>query len=523
MRAEDPGIAEADTLWGLLERRADLTPERLMFVDEQDDRLTFAGFLARAERVAAGLHGLGIGPATPVSWQLPTRIDTVVLSMALSRLGAVQNPIIAVYREREVGSLLRTTGARWFAIPRIWRGFDYGKMALELRERAGQPFDILDVDAGLPEGDPASLPPPPPSSDGDAVRWLYSTSGTTSDPKAVRHSDRSLIAGGIGIAEAMAPGPDDVGAIPFPYAHIGGPDQLVMILRCGLPTLLLETFVPAEAVALMRQHRVTMTGGSTAHYIALLQEQRKQPEVPLLPDMRVLTGGGAPKPRELYWQVKDELGMEVRHGYGMTECPMIASGAVGDSDEQLAESDGAPVRDCEIRVVDRRGAPVATGVDGDIEVRGPMLARGYTDPALTAEAFLADGFFRTGDRGYLRPDGHIVLTGRGKELIIRKGENISPREIEDVLMAHPKVGAVAVIGLPDLDRGERVCAVVESRPGAEALTLVEMQEACRAAGLMVQKIPEQLEIVDALPRNPTMKVLKRTLVERFGSGPGAQP
>jgi acyl-CoA synthetase (AMP-forming)/AMP-acid ligase II len=144
-----------------------------------------------------------------------------------------------------------------------------------------------------------------------------------------------------------------------------------------------------------------------------------------------------------------------------------------------------------------------------------MLALGYTDAALTRESFRPDGWFRTGDRGHLRADGHVVVTGRTKDLIIRKGENISPREVEDLLMTHPKVAAVAVIGLPDPERGERVCAVVERQPGGDALTFLERQELCRDAGLMVQKIPEQLEVVEELPRNPTMKVLKHQLVERL--------
>src|SRR5690606_9705146 len=135
-------------------------------------------------------------------------------------------------------------------------------------------------------------------------------------------------------------------------------------------------------------------------------------------------------------------------------------------------------------------------------------------PVQTAESFRGDGFFRTGDRGHLRPDGHIVITGRSKEMIIRKGENISPREIEDVLSQHPAVGAVAVIGLPDDARGERVCAVVETTPGAEPITFSELVQFCRDAGLMTQKIPEQLDVVPELPRNPTMKILKRVLVDQ---------
>jgi acyl-CoA synthetase (AMP-forming)/AMP-acid ligase II len=473
-----------------------------MLLDERDRHLTFGECRARAERIAAGLFALGIGEGTAVTWQLPTRIESVLLSLALARLGAVQNPILPIYREREVRAVLRDTDARWLCVPGVFRGFDHAALARALRETAGGSFEILEVDGGLPQGNPTGLPPPP--ADGSAVRWLYTTSGTTAAPKCARHTDATLIAGGTGLAVALDARPDDVGSIPFPYTHIGGPDYLVMLLLRGMSAVLLESFVPEQAVAVFRRHGVTLSGGSTAFYQAFLTEQRKQPGTPILPSLRALAGGGAPKPPELFWQVRRELGVPILHGYGMTECPMIASGSPSDTDEQLANSDGKPVVGCALRVV-----------DGEIRVRGPMLCQGYTDPKFTAEAFDADGFFATGDLGQLRPDGHIVLTGRKKELIIRKGENLSPREIEDVLQSHPSVGAVAVIGVPDPERGERVCAVVETRPGAAPLTFAELQRHCRAAGLMTQKIPEQLEVVDALPRNATLKILKHVLRERL--------
>ncbi len=494
------------TLWQLLERRAAASAERTMLLDEQDRRMTFGACRARAERIAAGLLGLGIGPGTPVTWQLPTRIETVLISLALARLGALQNPILPIYREREVAAVLRQTGARWLAVPGVFRGFDHGALAKELRAASDGAFEILPVDDGLPEGEPAGLPPPP--EDADAVRWLYTTSGTTAEPKCVRHTDATLIAGGRGLADALDAKSDDVGTIAFPYTHIGGPDYLVMLLLRGMSAVLLESFVPGPALEVFRRHGVTTSGGSTAFYQAFLNEQRKQPGRPILPTLRSLAGGGAPKPPELFHQVRRELGVPILHGYGMTECPMIASGSPADSDEQLANTDGRPVTGCEVRIV-----------EGEVRVRGPMLCRGYTDPALTAEAFDEAGFFKTGDLGELRPDGHVVLTGRKKELIIRKGENLSPREIEDLLQTHPSVGAVAVIGLPDAARGERVCAVVETRPGAAPLDFAGMQAHCRAAGLMTQKIPEQLEVVEALPRNATLKILKHVLRERFSDTP----
>ncbi len=508
------GQVEGNTLWDLFAARTAATPDALMFTDEYLRRYTHAEFFAWCERVAAGFEALGIREGSVVSWQLPTRMETVAVSLALSRLGAVQNPIIHLYREREVSSLLRTTGAAWFLQPGTWKGFDYEAMAASIQGRLS--FTILNAYEDLPEGDPSTLPAPP--TDGDLVRWLYATSGTTSEPKAVQHSDRTLMAAGLGITTALQPVASDVFAIPFPYAHIGGPDNLVMTLRCGAATVLAESFVPSETFALYAEHGVTRLGGSTAHYAALVAEQQRLGRNPL-PTLHTMCGGGAPKPPALYWRVKEATGVVTRHGYGMTECPMIACGAVGDSDEQLAETEGAPVVRCEILVVDGLERPVSTGVDGDVLVRGPMLAKGYLDPAQTRESFRDDGFFRTGDRGHMRADGHIVLTGRSKELIIRKGENISPREIEDVLASHPSVGAIAVIGLPDDDRGERVCAVVETAVGVSPITFRDMAQHCRDAGLMTQKIPEQLVVMDALPRNPTMKILKRVLVEELANHP----
>jgi acyl-CoA synthetase (AMP-forming)/AMP-acid ligase II len=313
----------------------------------------------------------------------------------------------------------------------------------------------------------------------------------------------------------MQPEPDDVGSMAFPCTHIGGPDYLVVMLAYGMSAVLLEAFDPAGAVATFSRHGVTMAGGSTAFYLAFLNEQRKDPSKPVIPTLRLLNGGGAPKPPEVFREVRAEMHIPVCHGYGMTECPMITQGSYTDTDEQLMNTDGAPDFGCTVQIVDEEGAPVPAGVTGEVRVSGPMLAKGYMDPAQTAAAFGPDGFFTTGDRGYLRDDGHIVLTGRTKELIIRKGENISPREIEDLLQTNPKVAAVAVIGLPDRDRGERVCAVVETREGQEPLTFAEMQQFCRDHQLMTQKIPEQLEVVDVLPRNATFKILKHELVKQF--------
>jgi acyl-CoA synthetase (AMP-forming)/AMP-acid ligase II len=508
---DDPLYDDVATLWGLLDRRAAATPDRAFLLDPSGRRVTFSEARAWAERAAAGFQGMGVGPRTPVSWQLPTRVETVVASLALARLGAVQNPIIHIYREREVGFALRHTGAQLFLTPGEWRGFDYTAMGQRLGARVLSCYDWL------PSGDPSSLPPPP--TDGDEVQWVYFTSGTTSEPKGVQHTDRTLMAGGKGFAYAIQMTPDDVGSIAFPFAHIGGPDYLVTCLASGFPALLMEAFAASETPALFAAHGVTMAGGSTAFYTAFLTEQRKDPGRKVYPTLRVLSGGGAPKPPEIYFEVRREMGIPVAHGYGMTEVPMICQGSPLDSDDQLAHTEGAPVVGAEVRIVRPDGRVAAPGEEGEVRVRGPMVFKGYTDPGLDAAAFDGDGFFRTGDLGRARPDGHITLTGRLKDVIIRKGENVSPKEVEDLLYEHPQVGEVAVIGLPDAERGERVCAVIEVAAGAEPPTLVDLATYLKGTGLMVQKIPEQLVLVGHLPRNATMKVLKYQLRDELREQP----
>jgi len=518
-------ITGARTMWELVERRAEASPDHPMLIDAAGRTLTFGDFRDRAASVAAGFQARGVGPGDVVSWQLPTGIDAVLLSTALSRLGAVQNPIIHLYREREVGYALRDTGAQLFAVPGVWRGTDYVALARRAMRGMEEPPELLVVDEGLPEGDPASLPHPPAApSPGDApVRWIYYTSGSTADPKGVLHTDQTLIAGGNGLATALDMSPDDVGSIAFPFAHIAGPDYLVTMLRVGFPAVLVETFSVPDVLPLFRRHHVTMVGGSTAFYVAYLSEQRARPDEPILPTLRLMSGGGAAKPPEIHFEVRDEIGGRgVVHGYGMTEVPMIANGSPHDTDEQLSATDGRPVEGAEVRIVRSDGSQASPGEEGEIRVRGPMVCRGYTDPALTADAFDDEGYFRTGDLGRLRPDGHLVVTGRLKDIIVRKGENISATEVEAVLYTHPGVAEVAVIGLPDADRGERVCAVVQIADGAEPITLSELVSFCRRAGLMNQKIPEQLEVRSEWPRAGTGKIVKKALREEYAAtSPGS--
>jgi acyl-CoA synthetase (AMP-forming)/AMP-acid ligase II len=513
-------ITGARTMWELVDRRATASPDHPLLIAADGETLTCAQFRHRAERVAAGLHTMGVTAGSMVSWQLPTRIDTVVLSIALARLGAVQNPIIHLYREREVGFALRQTGASFFVIPGTWRDIDYVAMAERALDDVPSPPTLVTTDAGLPEGERAELPPPPSGTapEDAPIRWIYYTSGSTADPKGVQHTDQTLIAGGWGLARALDMGPDDVGSIAFPFAHIAGPDYLVTMLSFGFPAVLVEAFSAPDVLPIFRRHGATMVGGSTAFYVAYLGEQRKKPGEPILPSLRLMSGGGAAKPPEIHFEVRDEIGGRgVVHGYGMTEVPMISNGSPHDTDEQLANTDGKPVEGADVRIVRLDGRAAGPDEEGEVRVKGPMVFHGYTDPTLTKEAFDEDGYFRTGDLGKLRADGHLTLTGRLKDVIVRKGENISAKEIEDLLYTHPKVVEVAVIGLPDPERGERVCAVVQLAEEAGDLELADVVSFCRGAGLMTQKIPEQLEIRAEWPRAGTGKIVKKSLRDEYAS------
>ncbi len=222
----------------------------------------------------------------------------------------------------------------------------------------------MNIEDGLPEADPAVLPPPPlgATAEDAPIRWIYYTSGSTADPKGVQHTDQTLIAGGWGLARALDMGPDDVGSIAFPFAHIAGPDYLVTMLTFGFPAILVESFSAPDVLPVFRRHGATMVGGSTAFYVAYLAEQRKAPDEPILPTLRLMSGGGAAKPPEIHFEVRDEIGGRgVVHGYGMTEVPMISNGSPHDTDEQLANTDGKPVEGADVRIVRLDGEPAAAG------------------------------------------------------------------------------------------------------------------------------------------------------------------
>jgi acyl-CoA synthetase (AMP-forming)/AMP-acid ligase II len=520
MRGTSPAGAGSNLdgrhLWTLAEQRADATPEREMLVDDDGRRMTFGEYRDVCTSVAAGLAARGIGTGTRVSWQLPTWLESVVLVGALSRLGAVQNPMLPLYRARELEFIVGQLSPELLVVPSSWHGFDYLACARSVaRDNNEVEVMVCDRGAPLPDTDPATVAPfvEPPA---DTVRWVFYTSGTTADPKGARHTDASLIAAALGPVRALDMNADDRSAVVFPLTHVGGVLSVVQSLITGSAMILIETFDPATTIPILAKEDASLIGAGTPFFLAYLHAQRAHPETPLFPRARAFPAGGMPKPPEIHFEVKRELGgAGVISGYGMTESPVLTMNTLDDADDKLAHTEGRPTAGVELRVVKLDGMPARSGEEGELRVKGPMLFHGYVDSDLDRDAFDDQGYLRTGDLGYRDADGYVVITGRLKDVIVRKGENISALEVEGLLYEHPSVADVAVIGLPDEASGERCCAVVVPAVVDSPPDLVQLTDFLRGRGLMTQKLPEQLELVAALPRNATGKVLKHELRARF--------
>ena len=509
------------TYWSLIESAARANPDRVVLVDDYGRSLSCAQLGEAALTCAAALAQRGIGAGTVVSWQLPTTLETMVVMAALTRLGAIQNPVLPIWRESELRFVTTQLATEVIIVPGLWRGFDHTALAHKIAGEHSMSVVVIDHDAPitdalrLPAGDPAALPPPPKSD--EDPRWIYYSSGTTAAPKGARHCDRSVIAGSAGVVGIVGASSSDVNPIAFPVSHIGGAAMLAAGLHTGMRLVLFDAFDPVETPVAIAAHRPTLLGSATPFFVAFMAAQRAHGIEPLFPDLRGCVGGGAPITAELGRQLRETFSVNgAANSWGLTEFPVATSQTPDAAPELLDRTVGPPVAGVSVRVVDEAERQVECGVEGELLLKGPQCFLGYVDASLDANAFDADGWFRTGDLGFIDDNGDVVVTGRIKDAIIRNAENISALEIEGVLASHPGVADVAIIGVPDERTGERVCAVVVAHPGV-AVTLSSVFEHCQERGLSKHKTPERLEIVDALPRNLTGKVLKTELRARFGS------
>jgi cyclohexanecarboxylate-CoA ligase len=495
-------LDDTSSVWELIEQRVDATPDRIMLYDG-DRTTTFAQYKAMVERAAGGLHDLGIGADDHVSWQLPTWTESAVLVGALCRLGAIQNPMLPIYRYREVSFITKQTNCKLMITPSVWNNFDYAALAEQVAgENDG--MHTLVADHWNPEGDPATLPPPATAN--EPVRWIFYTSGTTADPKGAQHTDRSALAGAIGYAEKTHVAADDIALVAFPFTHIGGIIIGVFTpLLTGSAAVLMEAWTPAASTDLIAKHAITLGNGAPAIHAALLAEARANPAA--YKTIKGFPSGGSTKPPQLHDELRDAVAgsFGITSGYGMTEAPIVSQTDIDASDESKRLGEGTPTRGVTMRVLD----------NGELAVKGPQVMRGYVDSSLDKDAFTTDGWLRTGDMARFLDDGTVVITGRIKDIIIRKGENVSAKEVEDVMYGHPKVADVAVLGIPDDDRGEMVVAFIVPKDSGDPPTMQDVREHCKSVGLMMQKVPERLEMIDVMPRNASGKVPKHELRKRI--------
>jgi acyl-CoA synthetase (AMP-forming)/AMP-acid ligase II len=471
--------------------------------------MTYSELRDRAANAAKWLERHGVRDGQNVVWQLPTGVDAIILAIALSRLGAIQIPILPFLGRRELGHVLTQTGALILVVPPQW-----GRGGRDERDYVAQEFKDVRVLHMLSEieGGTADVPHAPRQ---DSHSWVFYTSGTTAAPKGTRHSDATLTACARGMVDRYGVTPADRIAFVFQITHIGGIAWIYAALLSGCGLILVEKF-NREATWLLRRYGVTLAGAGLPFMHEYLAAQRTLPEGErLFPHVRAFTFGGMPKPPSIHYEIKRECGgAGVLGAYGMTEAPILTAAGPALSDDELANSEGPPMPGVELRIVGSDGESVADGEVGELRVKAPQVMMGYLDSALDAEAFDQAGFLRTGDLGRLDSSGNVIITGRLKDVIIRKGENVSAKEVEDTLFTHPAIRDVSVVGLPDEARGELVCAVIVSDD--DAMDVAKVAEFLTERGLMRQKIPERVELVDSLPRSESGKVDKKVLRRRYG-------
>jgi cyclohexanecarboxylate-CoA ligase len=515
------GLWRGESLDGYLDRWATRRPDKVAMVDGRG-RYTWAELARAVERVAHGLRAYGVEPGTVVSCQLPNWNEFVLVLLAVSRLGAVINPIPPTYRASELRFMLGLLESRVAVVPHVFRGFDHELMLAGLRRdlprldyvfvargdggSGSVPFATLTETAWEARADRGSLP----GSDPNRVHEIVFTSGTTGEPKGVMHTPNTTLSTIYSLIDRLAFSERDVILMASTLGH-----QTGYLYGYCLNTLLGATAVwmdiwhAAEAARVIEAEGVTFSMGATPFLRDLTYVETPHD----LSSLRVFISAGAPIPRQLVRDARARLRCAISAGWGMTENGCVTCNGLHDPDEKVFSTDGAPLPGMTLCVVDEEGKTLPPGTEGDLLVRGPAQFVGYFKrPEFTAAAHTPDGWFKTGDRAVLDAAGYLSITGRSKDLLIRGGENIPVVEVENILYSHPKVAGVAIVAFPDPRLGERACAVVVPRVG-ESITLPEIVCFLEAQQLARHKFPERLEIVSEFPTTPSGKIQKYRLRE----------
>ena len=501
-------------------------PNKTAIVDARS-RYSYGELRARAGTAALGFLDFGVRHGDVVTVQLPNWNEFIVIALALERIGAVINPVAPIFRSREMRSILRLARSNAVVMPASFRGFDYPAMyrtlCAELPTVATQIVvgdggstrecvswnELLDRGASRDRlrGALDRLRPGP-----NEVRELMFTSGTTGEPKGVMHTANTISAGVDPIMRTLGMSSDDVCHMASTLGHqTGFLYGMELALRSGARLILQETWDAVHFVKLVEAERITVTMGATP----FLADTLAAPNVAHhgMTSLRVFICGGAPIPRPLAERASRELSCRLVPIWGMTEIGIVTTVGPQDPAAKISTSDGKPYPGAEVAVRADDGTPAPVGREGELWTRTPAMFAGYSQGrAFTAQFFDADGWFQTGDRATMDGEGYIRITGRSKDLIIRGGENVSVKEIEDVLIRHPKVRSVAVVAVPHPRLGEIGCACVVPEAGADP-SLEELCALLKEEQVTRQFWPERILVLDAFPMTPSGKIQKFRLRE----------
>lgn len=459
---------------------------------------TFRELDADASALAGGLAGLGLAPGERLGLHLPNSAEFALVYYAAQKAGLVPLSLNVTYRAEEIAYIV--DDARASAVVTT------GALAAHLPPRSAMPSVRHVLDAGA-LGGLRGKPRRALDRDREETAAILYTSATTGRPKGVMLSHANVVSNAWATVHHLRMRPEDRGLCAVPMFHCFGQNFVMnALVTAGGCLVVHERFVPADFVQGIAQHRITLCYGVPTMYILFLA----MPDPLPFDSVRLFFSAAAPLPVDVERRWRERCGRPICQGYGLTECSPFAS---WNHDVHVREgSVGTPIENVEMRVVDERDVPVPDGELGEVLIKGPNVMKGYFgNPQATAEA-IRDGWLHSGDIGYRDPDGYYYLVDRVKDMINVSGFKVFPREVEEVLFRHGAVREAAVIGVPDPVRGEAVKAFVVLREGARA-TAAELQAVCRDA-LAAYKVPEQVEFIDALPKNPTGKILKKELRRR---------
>lgn len=476
--------------------------------------------------IALGLRQLGVAKNDVVACQLPNWAEFTLLYLACNRLGAVLNPLMPIFRERELEFMLNHGEAKVFVVPKIFRGFDHEQMAQRLQKKLPKLQHIVVVDGaqdnnfqrcllqhGLSLDAPTQAWLDTQHSQADDITQLIFTSGTTGEPKGVMHSSNSLFANIIPYAQRLKLSQKDVILMASPMAHqTGFMYGLIMPIYLQACAILQDIWQVDTAIALINQYQVSFTMASTPFLNDLSNAVTAQ-QTPVA-SLKTFLCAGAPIPSPLVKKARENMGVKVVSAWGMTECGAVTLTQIDDDDERAFNTDGTPLTGVEIRIVDRHGQDKAQGVAGRLLIRTCSNFGGYLKRPHLNETD-AEDWFDTGDIAYQDKQGYIRISGRKKDVIIRGGENIPVAEIESLLYQHPNIALIALVAYPDERLGERACAIVKLKDPTQALHLSDILEFLQPYQLAKQYLPERLEVWQDIAMTPSGKIQKFKLREQL--------